>query len=163
MNRALFLLPIALLVGCADPTPGGPPSAPNAAELPAATDLAIADAYLPAAPGGGTTALFAEITGGTDADSLVAAAFAGAERAEVHESTADGDGMRGMRAVPAAPVPAGGALSLRPGGVHVMLIGLDRDLMAGDSVDVDLTFARAGTRTVRAGVRGLDGMPGHTP
>lgn len=160
MIRLLALLPAALLIGCADPTPGGPPSAPNAADLPAAADLTISDAYVPTAPGGGTTALFAEITGGAYADSLVAATFAGAERTEVHESTTDAEGMRGMREIPAAAVLAGATLSLRPGGVHVMLIGLDRDLLAGDSVNVDLTFARAGTRTVRAGVRGLADLPG---
>lgn len=157
MLRLFLLAPFVLLVGCAEPADAPAGADPSPSEAPA--ELAITDAYIPAAPQGGTTALFAEIVGGPETDSLVAAAFIGAGRVEVHESTEREGGMRGMREVPAVPVPAGGVLSLRPGGYHVMLIGLERDLNPGDSVDVALTFARTGTRTVRAGVRSLSDLP----
>jgi copper(I)-binding protein len=49
-----------------------------------------------------------------------------------------------MREVDAIPVPARGAVTLRPGGLHLMLIGLTRPLAAGETVPVTLRFERAG-------------------
>lgn len=50
-----------------------------------------------------------------------------------------------MHAATAMAVPAGGELALRPGGVHVMLDPPLPALVRGDSVQLRLRFARAGT------------------
>lgn len=51
------------------------------------------------------------------------------------------------------PIPAGATLSLRPGGLHLMLEPpLDRDYQRGDSLSVTLRFARAGTLTLHVPV-----------
>jgi copper(I)-binding protein len=61
----------------------------------------------------------------------------------LHTVQRDGEVMR-MREVDAIPVPARGAVTLRPGGLHLMLIGLTRPLAAGETVPVTLRFERAG-------------------
>jgi copper(I)-binding protein len=58
-----------------------------------------------------------------------------------------------MRPIPRLPVPAGGSVEMKPGGYHVMLLGLTRDLKLGDTVDVTLTFEQAGVMTIEAPVR----------
>jgi copper(I)-binding protein len=50
-------------------------------------------------------------------------------------------------------IPANGQVELKPGGFHVMLIGLTRDLNVGDSVQLTLTFEKAGQIPVTAQVR----------
>jgi hypothetical protein len=42
---------------------------------------------------------------------------------------------------------------MKPGGYHIMLLGLTRDLKPGDTVNVTLTFDKAGRMTVDAPVR----------
>ena len=61
--------------------------------------------------------------------------------------------MMGMRPVARVEIPAGGSLQLKPGSYHVMLIGLARDLAVGDTIDLTLTFEKAGSITVKAQVR----------
>jgi periplasmic copper chaperone A len=71
---------------------------------------------------------------------LVAVSTPVAGVAEVHEmKMADGGVMR-MAAVPALELPAGKAVELKPGGYHVMLMGLKQQLKAGDSVPLTLTI-----------------------
>jgi hypothetical protein len=66
---------------------------------------------------------------------------------------AEKDGVMSMHPVEAIDVPAGSEAVLKPGGLHVMLIGLTRDLKVGEKVVVKLTFEKAGERVVEAEVR----------
>ncbi|MCK4899380.1 MAG: copper chaperone PCu(A)C, partial [Anaerolineales bacterium] len=50
-------------------------------------------------------------------------------------------------------VPARGQVELKPGGLHIMLIGLSRDLKAGDQVSLSLGFEKSGEIKVEAEVR----------
>ncbi|GGN03103.1 transporter [Thermus composti] len=66
-----------------------------------------------------------------------------AERVEVHETfqeMRDGKMVMGMRPVASLEVPPGGRLELRPGGYHLMLIGLKRPLQVGEKVKLVLVF-----------------------
>ena len=152
MPRAALVLALAL-GACAPPGDAPPGNAPPG-DAPSVTD-----AYAPAAPAGGTGALFFTVTGGTEPDTLVAVAFAGAARTDVHESY-DDDGLRGMRTVPdGVPVAAGATVALAPGGVHAMLANLAAPLVPGDTLAAVATFARAGEQPFRAVVRPLGAMP----
>jgi hypothetical protein len=51
------------------------------------------------------------------------------------------------------PLPAGQSLVFKPGGNHVMLMGLTGTLKEGDAVDLVLTFAKAGPVTLHVTVR----------
>ncbi|CAG0936260.1 hypothetical protein TFLX_05128 [Thermoflexales bacterium] len=75
-----------------------------------------------------------------------------AQTIELHETKESG-GMLAMSPVPNIPVPARGKTELKPGGLHVMLIGLTRELKAGDKVQLTLNFEKAGKVPVAVEVR----------
>lgn len=89
---------------------------------------------------------------GTTADAVVSATSDAAEKVELHETRNEG-GVMVMRPLARFDVPAGGKLEMKPGGHHVMLLGLKRDLKPGQRVKVTLTFEKAGPKTVEAEVR----------
>ncbi len=68
-------------------------------------------------------------------------------------STVPGGGMMKMQKVDEIAVPADGMVKLELGGYHVMLFGLKKDLVVGDTVTVTLTFSEGGELTVDAPVR----------
>ena len=68
-------------------------------------------------------------------------------------STTMGGGMMTMREVDRIEVPAGETVVFEPGGYHVMLLDLAEPLEVGDTVEVTLTFERAGDVVVTAEVR----------
>lgn len=61
--------------------------------------------------------------------------------------------MMGMQPITRLEILAGGTVQLAPGGYHIMLIGLTKDLNVGDTVQVTLKFEKAGDVTVSAQVR----------
>lgn len=66
-----------------------------------------------------------------------------AETAELHEMKMEGNVMR-MRAIDALPLPAMQDVQLKPGGYHVMLLGLKGQLKTGDAVPVTLRLEQGG-------------------
>jgi copper(I)-binding protein len=84
---------------------------------------------------------------------------------EIHEMTMDGGVMR-MRAIPGLDLPAGKPVAMRPGGYHVMLMSLNRTLVAGEVVPLTLVVESAGRREtieVKAPVRPLNAAAGGHP
>lgn len=63
-----------------------------------------------------------------------------AERPELHRTVVR-DGQVRMRPVEDLEISAGSSAVLAPGGLHVMLIGLNRELDEGDSFKLALRFA----------------------
>jgi copper(I)-binding protein len=86
---------------------------------------------------------FLKITGGAAADKLLSASAPVSKAVEMHVMQMDGNVMR-MRAIPAIDVPAGGSVELKPGGTHIMFVGLNKPLKAGDSFPLTLKFEKAG-------------------
>lgn len=88
-------------------------------------------------------------------DRLVAANLGGnlAARVELHEVFRDPSGGMTMRRVPSIELPAGGRVALEPGGYHLMLVGLRRSMVAGDTLDLILRFERAPAIAIRMPVR----------
>jgi len=85
---------------------------------------------------------------GAAADRLVSIETKASKRAEIHTMSMK-DGKMTMRALSeGVEVPAGGAVTLAPRGVHVMFLGLTAPLVAGARVPVTLQFAKAGAITV---------------
>ncbi|HTU00701.1 MAG TPA: copper chaperone PCu(A)C [Candidatus Sulfotelmatobacter sp.] len=89
---------------------------------------------------------------GSQPDALVSAATDAARTVELHEVVQEGGVMK-MRPIPSIPVPAGGKVELKPGGYHIMLLGLTHDLKPGDKVAVTLKFDHGGELRVDAAVR----------
>ena len=63
----------------------------------------------------------------------------------------EGDVMR-MRQVDAIELPPGATVELKPGGMHLMLMGLKQPLKADDKVPLTLRFEKAGEVTVQMSV-----------
>ncbi len=84
--------------------------------------------------------------------------------AMIHESREEGGIMR-MVHLDAVEIPAGETVAFAPGGLHVMIMGLQPDdLPVGDTLDAVLTFDRAGEVAVTFRVEALpvDGPGGGT-
>lgn len=104
------------------------------------------------AGGGSVTGAFMQIRNTTDqADALLSASSAVAADVQVHETTMQ-DGVMSMAEVSGVEIPAAGMAELKPGGYHIMLIGLKQELKAGDTVTLVLTFENAGEITVQVPV-----------
>ncbi len=104
------------------------------------------------------TGLFAQITS-AKGGRLVEARSSVAGVVEIHEMSMDGNVMR-MRALPNGLVlPAGKAVTLKPGGYHVMLMDLKQPLKTGEMVPVTLVVEGADkqreTIEIKAPVRAL--------
>jgi copper(I)-binding protein len=72
---------------------------------------------------------------------------------EIHETRMEGDVMKMQMLPDGLEVPARGEVQLRPGGYHVMLIGLQRDLEVGDRFAVELLFDKSESLVVEPEVR----------
>ena len=88
---------------------------------------------------------------GPEADAIVAVETELADTAELHSVTMDGGIMR-MRPVDSVSVAAGGGAVLEPGGYHIMLVGIRRELEEGDTVPLTLRLRSGATVDVRAAV-----------
>ena len=118
----------------------------------AQTPITFETPWTRAAGAGGQGAGFITIRNAGAADRLLSATTPAAGRTELHTMIRDGDIMR-MRQLPEIAVPAGGAVTLAPGGLHIMLIGLTQPLAVGEEVPLTLVFERAGPVTVQLTVR----------
>ncbi|MSP88933.1 MAG: copper chaperone PCu(A)C [Alphaproteobacteria bacterium] len=88
---------------------------------------------------------------GQAADRLVKVTGTVADKVELHTHVMDGDVMR-MRLIATIEVSPGEPSVLKPGGLHVMLIGLKAPLKAGESFALDLIFEKAGTIPVKVAI-----------
>ena len=77
------------------------------------------------------------------ADKLVAISADVSKSVELHTMTMEGDVMR-MRQVDAIELAPGQTVELKPGGYHVMFVGLKAPLKAGDKFPAKLKFEKAG-------------------
>ena len=93
------------------------------------------------------------ITGGSEADALLSASSPVAGSVELHETSMDSSGMTGMHPVGRLEVPAGAMVKLEPGGYHLMLMNVTGTLTVGSTVQLDLTFEKAGKVTLQAEVK----------
>jgi copper(I)-binding protein len=115
--------------------------------------ITILSPWVMAADQGGNTAAFMLLKNtGSDADKLVKAEFADAMGTEIHETKMQNDMME-MSPVDAIEIPAKGQVELKSGSYHVMIMGLMKDLKAGEKVNITLTFEKAGSTTIAVEVR----------
>ncbi len=95
---------------------------------------------------------------------LVGVRTSAAKVSEIHEMKREGDVMR-MQPVAGIDLPAGQTVALTPGGLHLMLMGLNAPLQAGQTVELELQLdsvppGKPVTQRVQAAVRAL-GAAGH--
>ncbi len=119
-----------------------------------AGELTVTAAWARATPPGVTMGvIYFEIENGSaKSDRLLklktsVAASAGVHRSEVVE------GIARMREVAVLHVAPGEKVEFAPGGLHVMLMGLKRSLIAGQAFELEFVFEVAGARRVVVAVR----------
>lgn len=131
---------------------------PSAASQPAGEarlgPIAVSGAWARAAAApGGASAAYLTITIDAGRDRLISAESDASARVELHTHEVDSAGVARMREIPAIPVAADAPAELKPRGLHVMLMGLQKPLAVGDSIDLTLVFETAGRLSLTVPVR----------
>jgi periplasmic copper chaperone A len=148
MNRFAF----SLLTLCATVS-----LTPAVAQADAASTMEITEAaWVRATPPNRTiTAGYLAIRNtGSESHRIVGAASPVAGRAELHTHVHDhATGMMQMRHLDAIELPAGETVRLAPGGLHIMLMDLDRDLQPGMNVPLTLELDDGSRLELEAPVR----------
>jgi len=119
-----------------------------------AGELAVTDAWSRSTPPGVTVGV-AYLTLRNDtgkSDRLLEISSPVASNVEVHR-TEIFDGIARMREVSVLHVDAGQTLEFAPNGMHMMLTGLKKPLVEGQTFELVLLFEIAGPRTVKVAVR----------
>ena len=115
--------------------------------------LTVWDPWVRPAALGGNGAVYLIISNATDTDDTVLSASTdAASTAEVHMSMIDGNDVISMKMQEVVPIPAQQEVIFKPGGLHLMLIGLTRDLKTGDTISLTLHFKEAGNITLEVPV-----------
>lgn len=125
--------------------------------------ISVEAPWLRATPSGAQVAggYMKVINTGTAPDRLIGGSLEGTSRLEIHEMKMEGDVMKmrrlegGLELKPVAPV------ELSPGGYHIMGMGLQKQLTAGQVVKGTLQFEKAGTLSVEYQVKPIGGGGEH--
>lgn len=125
-------------------------------------DFTVTDAWVRGVVKGQTTTGAFMTLKSTEDAVLTSASSPVARQVEIHEMKMQGDMMM-MRPVSELAVPANKPVELRPGGYHVMLIGLTKPIVTGEKVPVTLNFqgknGKKASIEVQAEVRELTATP----
>ena len=89
-------------------------------------------------------------------DGLIGAKSDIAGGAEIHLSKMDAGGTMTMERQDLVVIPAKDSIELAPGGLHIMLVILGKDLSVGDAFPLTLEFQRAGDITIEVEVKQSD-------
>jgi len=99
---------------------------------------------------------------GQEADRLVDVVVEGVSRAEIHEMTTI-DGVMKMRPLPnGLELPPGKMVELKPGGFHIMLMGLKVPVTEGSKLAGKLRFEKAGSVDVMFNVEAAGAVHDHS-
>ncbi len=92
-------------------------------------------------PGTNNSAIFMNIKNASNADvKLVGVHSSVCKSTEIHTHKME-NGMMAMVQVEDAVIPKNGETKLAPGGLHIMLMDLNRPIKDGDKVDLELKFS----------------------
>ena len=113
----------------------------------ALADIVVSEPYARAVPHGqlNSAAFMTLKNSGNKAVDLISASSPAAEHVELHTHS-NVDGVMQMRPIDKVTIEANHATILKPGGHHVMLIGLQQELNEGDSIPMTFTFSDGTTQ-----------------
>ena len=117
--------------------------------------ISVSDAWVrPTIGEGKTTAAYMTITNRGEMDDVLKAVRSSkAARVELHETKMTEGVMRMRPLEDGLPIPAGATAELKPGGMHVMIMGLDEALADGGALPLTLEFSSAGPVEIAVPVR----------
>ena len=148
-KHTLILSALAALALAACGRPAEKPA--ETAALPGT--VTVADAWCRPTPNGAKVGgCYVTLTAGSD-DRLLSVSTALADSAQIHEMKTE-NGVMSMGDLPnGLPLPAGQKVELKPGGTHIMLMGLRDPLVDGGVASFTLTFEKAPAIGVHAAVK----------
>ena len=115
-------------------------------------DGAYARASIPNVP---NSAAFFVIKNNSDKNIAITSANSDiAEKNELHTHIKENQMMK-MIKIEKLVVPAKSSLELKSGGDHVMLIGLKKELKAGDEISLELSFSDGDKKSIKVPVKDL--------
>ena len=115
-------------------------------------DGAYARASIPNVP---NSAAFFVIKNNSDKDIAITSANSDvAEKNELHTHIKENEMMKMMK-IEKLVVPAKSSLELKSGGDHVMLMGLKKELKAGDEINLELSFSDGDKKSIKVPVKDL--------
>lgn len=119
-------------------------------------DVEIEGAYARASiPNVPNSAAFFVIKNNSDKDIAITSANSDiAEKNELHTHIKENQMMKMMK-IEKLVVPAKSSLELKSGGDHVMLIGLKKELKAGDEISLELSFSDGDKKSIKVPVKDL--------
>ena len=107
-------------------------------------DIVIKDQWIrPGAENMATALYFTLENNGSEADTLYTVETDIAKMVQIHETYSNGDVM-GMREIGKIIIEPGSSVKLEPGGTHIMVMRLKRDINIGDKIEFVLHFKNAG-------------------
>ena len=113
----------------------------------------VSDAWARATPPGvDVGAAYMVIQGGRQADRIIGATSDRAAMVHLH-AVEEKDGVARMRGIESVEIPAGQRVTLAPKSTHLMLMGLSSALVAGQTINITLQFARSEPQLVKVAVR----------
>lgn len=122
-----------------------------------AGDIEVGQAFARASAtqGAKTASLYMTLTNrGSSPDRLVGVATEAAPMAYVHETT-DADGVTEMRRADGIELASGASVAFKPGGRHIMLMGLRAPLQKGETLRLQLTFEKSDSLKIAVPVAGV--------
>jgi copper(I)-binding protein len=123
--------------------------------------VAVAEPFSRPAPQGGNGAGFFTVTNNnTGPDTLLRVESPVALRVELHETSTEGGVMRMRELEGGLKMKAGETVVFKPGGKHVMFLGLTRPLAVGDRIPATLVFEKAGRAPIELTVQARDSAAG---
>lgn len=124
-----------------------------------AADLTIDNAMARAVPPTAKmSAAFMTLTNNANTDLAVLSAESSVAKAvELHNNTMS-DGKMKMRQVNQIDLPANQTTELKPGGLHVMLIGLNKALVEGETIDLTLNFSDGSSEALEIPIQQIKPM-----
>lgn len=112
-------------------------------------------------PGQPNSAAFMSLKNNSDTEvSLVSASSSVSKVAELHGHTNE-NGVMKMRQVPHITLKGNQQVELKPGGLHIMLIGLKQNLVKGETVDLTLNFSDGSSKSLDINVKDVMSGMGH--
>lgn len=119
-------------------------------------DIEIEGAYARASiPNVSNSAAFFVIKNNSDKDIAITSVNSDiAEKNELHTHIKENKMMKMMK-IEKLVVPAKSSLELKSGGDHVMLMGLKKELKAGDEINLELSFSDGDKKSIKVPVKDL--------
>ena len=143
-TRTAATLAALMLAGCAQRHSGSP-------------EISITNAWSRATVSGqSSAAAYLTIANRGDGDERLLKVSTPIGQATLHSSSMDNGIMR-MRSVAVLVIPAHSTVELKPGGMHIMIMGVKQPLQAGSTFPLTLDFDRSGKRIVSIQVATAEG------